>query len=383
MDNSKVKKVATFKSGNFIFSSNFNNDSLRDFLTKIYVLYETIQDLPIWPTLLAKIKEEIIRKSIFGTAALEGNPLSEEQVGDLISDKFVKTKEQAEVEIKNLKTVYDFLEKYQPADADFHINEDIIRKIHEILTKDVKYQGNTPGQYRNHPVKVGDAEHGGVYTPPKCYDDIKNLMQEFVTWINSKEISELKPEIRASLAHYHFAMIHPFADGNGRTARIIEAMLLRLAGIKFVPPMLSNYYYLNMDEYFNVFSAARKNQQNDITAFLEFTLKGVVASLDNIKQRITLVIRFYTLRDYYNQLKDSKALTQRQCDLLCILVDAKYFKNFSLKSLFNEPQFRGLYKKVNERTARRDLIKLSKMKLITLDENKEYVWNLRALEEAL
>jgi Fic family protein len=95
-----------------------------------------------------------------------------------------------------------------------------------------------PGQYRNHIVKVGNADHGNVYTPPKCLADIENLMREFLEWINSDSITSLNPILRAGLAHYNMGLIHPFGDGNGRTARLIEALLMKSSGIRYVPIML-------------------------------------------------------------------------------------------------------------------------------------------------
>jgi len=118
-----------------------------------------------------------------------------------------------------------------------------------------------------------------IYTPPKCLADIENLMKEFIEWINSNEVIGLDRFIRASLAHYHLGLIHPFGNGNGRTIRIIEAVFLRTSGIKYVPTMLSNYYYKKVDDYYTAFSQARNNTNNDITVFIKFMLEGVIESL--------------------------------------------------------------------------------------------------------
>ena len=75
-------------------------------------------------------------------------------------------------------------------------------------------------------------------------------MAKYIEWLNSDEILQLNPFIRAALAHYHFSLIHPFWDGNGRTARLIETAILEGANIKYVPKMLANIYYKNVDEYY-------------------------------------------------------------------------------------------------------------------------------------
>jgi Fic family protein len=379
MDNLMVKKVLTVKSGNFVFSRKYNEDELSVPLLQTRILYETVRDLPILPDLSTQIEEELIRRSIFGTAALEGNPLTEDKVGQIIAESAEGTKtERAEKEIQNLKVAYNsFIRTLQASESVFKLEEDHIKKIHSTVTHDIEYKYNVPGQYRNHLVKIGDAEHGGIYTPPKAFIDIEMLMREFTQWINGEEILNLEPPIRAALAHYHFGIIHPFGDGNGRTARLFEALLMRLAGMKYVPIMLSNFYYRNMDDYFRAFSRARKNQEHDVTPFVGFVLQGVVESLNEIKERIIFFIRKFALHDYYVFLRTGKQITQRQHDLLVMLLDELI--PFTLGDLFRVSPFNVLYREVSERTARRDLKKLYDAQLLYVAEGK-YHLNLRVLE---
>jgi len=244
-----VIKVDTFKSGKFAFSRKFSLRELQALRIEARILYETIKDLPILPNLATSFEQELIRRSIYGTAALEGNPLTEEKVSEIISNPSKFTgKERAEQEITNLKEAYDFVAGLPKSEDHCKIDEELIRKVHKLITFNVKDEYNNPGNYRNHIVKVGDKNHGGIYTPPKCLADINNLMKEFIGWINSPEVIALDPQIRGALAHYYIGLIHPFGDGNGRTARIIEALILRLSGIKYVPTMLSNFYYRNMPQ---------------------------------------------------------------------------------------------------------------------------------------
>ena len=372
-----VKKVPTHKSGSFVFSRKFSREELSASLVEMKVLYHTVKDLPILPDIAAHIEAEIIRRSIFGTAALEGNPLTQERVAEIISGSDrVKKAERAEQEIRNLKSAYDLVATHSVADSAYQLTEELIKEIHHQITRDIEYEYNVPGQYRNHIVKVGDSDHGGVYTPPKCLADIKTLMKEYVTWINSKEIVQLDPALRAALAHYYLGLIHPFGDGNGRTARLIEALLLRRAGIKYVPIMLSNFYYRNIDDYFWAFSKSIRNKEHDVTAFLGFILRGTIDSLYEIKGKITFYIRKFTLRDYYAHLKSTRRITSRQHDFLVMLLDQD--KAFTLEDLFNVSPLNILYKNVSTRTGRRDLKKLSDADLLLLEKGR-YELNFYAL----
>ena len=224
---------------------------------------------------------------------------------------------------------------------------------------------------------MGDRRLGGIYTPPKCLEDVQKLMKEYVNWINSDEIMELDAPIRSALAHYYLGLIHPFGDGNGRTARLIEALILQASGIKYVPVMLSNYYYRNIDDYFQAFSNSIRSRDHDVTPFIEFVLDGCIESLREIKDRITYFIRKFLLRDYYLHLKQNRHITQRQHDLLLILLD--YGKPFSLSDLFSLPQFSILYRTVSERTARRDLLKLKDMALLINDQDAKLKLNWRVV----
>jgi Fic family protein len=378
MDNNIIKKVMTFKSGNFVFSAKHNVAELSNLLFKARLLYGTIADLPILPEWSAYLDEELIRRSIFSTAAIEGNPLKEEEVGKIIVEQPGDRKNDSEAKkaILNLKQVYGYIKTIGPKTESYELTEEFIKEIHRIITTDLDYKDNLPGAYRNHIVKVGDQEHGGTYTPPKCLPDIVKLMKEFVEWINCREVMALDGLIRAALAHYHLGLIHAFGNGNGRAIRIVEAMLIRVSGIKYVPAMLSNYYYRKIDDYYFAFSLARKNRDHDVTIFLKFMLEGVIDSLNEIKGSVTFRIRVLVMRDYGASLHSKRLITQRQYDLLCMLLDS--MKKISLKDLFSVSPYNSLYRNISERTARRDIYKLLELKILS-QENGDYVLDLKSL----
>jgi len=375
-----VKKVMTLKAGKFVFSDFIAMEKINSKFIEYKILYETIRDLPILPNLATKLESELIRRSIYSTAALEGNPLEEEAVGAIVGAQEKQIfKDTREKEIGNLTRAYNVVKKMKLIKKPYPIAEKFVRSIHKVITCDIDSEYNSPGTYRNHLVKVGDKTHGGVYTPPKILADIKQLMKEYADWINSHDVLKLPPTIRAALAHFHLGLIHPFGDGNGRTARIIEGVILKKAGIKYLPTMLSNYYYRNMDEYFTVFSDTRKNKHHDVTGFVDFVLRGCIESLGEIKGRITYLIRKFTLRDYFVYLRNSRMISNRQHELLLLILEKDEHSSFSLKELFYEMPFKIKYSGVSERTARRDLNKLGKMELLKTEGTRYYL-NWRILD---
>jgi len=359
-----VEMVMTFKSGKFAFSDVFASEQVKHLEIELNLLFESLRELPMLPSQAKSFEEKLIHRSIFSTAAIEGNPLREHEVSEIITGSNDKdAKEGKKIEIYNLAQAYQFIEAVSQ-EENFIIDEKLIIRIHEIITKNLNYDDCIPGRYRNHIVKVGDRTHGGVTTPPKCLADIKNLMETFVNWFKYIEESDFLPVYKAAIAHYHLAKIHPFADGNGRVARLIESAILKKYGIKYLPEMLSNYYYREIDDYYIAFSLCRKDKRYDISPFIIFVLKGAIQSLKEVKKHISDHLKTSALGEYFQNLYKNKLISKRQHELLNILLESSPNCGITSQSIQRELPFRTLYVKVTDRTARRDITKLNAMKLL-------------------
>ncbi|MCW7753531.1 Fic family protein [Desulfobotulus sp. H1] len=366
----------TYKSGKFIFQEKYDSQIIRELFIRAMVLNETIAELPVFSGLASRLEPEIMYSSIAGTAAIEGNPISEADVrkiseGHDLIDYSAKDQQ----EIKNLIEAYDYLSEKKIISQPFLISEQLIRNLHKIITTNVPHEYNIPGNYRNGRVEVGDKAHGGVYRPPKCLDDVSLLMAAFTEWMNSHEILELPPLIRAPLAHYYLCAIHPFWDGNGRTARLLEALILQTGKLQYIPGELSNYYYRNIDNYYSAFSKTNK-LGNDATPFLEFFLDAAIFSMEKIKKIIISSIKIFALKDHYTDQNQKKEINKRHFELLTLLLDYPPDFVFCIKDLISKMPFRLLYSSISSQTARRDLAKLSEMGLL-LNNNGEYSLNFR------
>lgn len=372
-----MKEIMTFKSGEFYFCEKYDTVELNTLLVRAIVLNETVVGLPILPELAARLEPDIMYSSISGTAMIEGNPIVEEDVKRIAEGEDLDTYTQKDKqEVRNLIEAYTWLSDETFTGKPFELTEEIIKDLHKIITKDVPYDDNIPGYYRNDKVVVGDKVHGGMYVPPKILEDIKNLMAEFITWINSDEIKAVHPFIRAALAHYHFCLIHPFGDGNGRTARIIEALLLQTANVKYMPKELSNFYYRNVDDYYVAFSKSIRLKK-DVTPFIEFMLRASVESLEKIKESIVYCIRKFALRDFYSFELKHKNINRRQFDLLLLLLEKSV--RFTLKDLLEVHPYSILYSRVTAQTARRDLKKLTDKDILSTEDGKNYLLNFETL----
>lgn len=176
---------------------------------------------PLDKIALEKLKEHFRTHHIFHSAGIEGNRLTLQETalvlkeGIDISGKPLKDS----IEVKNLGLAYDFLNEL--AEQNVQITENYIRQIHKLLIGDDA--SLSPGEYRNIGVIITGSEH----RPPEPFE-VPIKMMELVEWIRENETQN--PIIVSAIAHHEFVKIHPFKDGNGRTARILLNLILLKKG---------------------------------------------------------------------------------------------------------------------------------------------------------
>lgn len=112
---------------------------------------------------------------------------------------------------------------------------------------------------------------------------------------------------------------------------------------------------------------------------MKFFLDGLISSFEEIKGKIFAWIRVQTLREHYRNLLNKRDISQRQYDLLTILIDTG--GSFDLKELFEKEIFLVVYRDTSDRTARRDIDELSERKLIELNKNNKYELSRRVLDQ--
>ena len=389
IDTLPVKTVDTHRSGKFVFQVGVDFELIKHLALRVEDAQKRFASVPKLPTIVSQIHEEVIVSSIHGTNTIEGGTLTEKETEKVLQG-VEETKEEKHRRVFNLKTTYEMATSYaedmytQGFDV-AHIDEYMITDLHELINKGLTDEPrNAPGVYRDNtkgiPTKIGDVKHGGVYTPPKCLDDIKMLITEFLDWINSDEIQSLPPTIRAPLIHYYFERIHPFWDGNGRVGRVLEAMVLKSSGFKYAHFAMSKYYLDEIDEYFSVFNKARKAEEKKEpfpnTVFINFFLNGLLIVINRLHDRVNNLIAYVL---YENKLGDhlrSKQINTRQFTIINNLFAHGY--KHPLKEVQSKSWYTGLYENLTERTKYRDIKKLEKLELIVIEPDK----NIRLLVEA-
>jgi len=377
MEQNDILKILTHKSGHFVFSARFDTRVAEKRLIEADTILRMLRSLPVPAQVSESFSNAFIRRSILGTAAIEGNPLQEEDVERIVSagGDFVPANNR-EREILNLKRAYSIWLDISQEIPDRLLTESIIQEIHKTVMDGIASSDNTPGQYRNIRVEVGDVEHGGKYVQPKILEDIKTLMAAFMEWMNRPEVLSLHPVIRAGLAHYHLGLIHPFRDGNGRVARLVEAYILGTSGWKYSGILLSSYYNNNIDRYYTAFRTCEKETNYSINDFINFVIDGVLYSLEEMKSTIIKSISLSEIRAHTTSLLEKRKINARQRDLVYTLLEIDL--DVSIKQLYSSPVFLNIYRNVSEQTARRDIKHLLDLNILRAIE-AGYKINLNAL----
>lgn len=267
-------------------------------VAKVDALAKVIHGIPLPPAVQRHIDSLNIMRAVRGTTGIEGTEVSESEVEQIISAAptervLPESRKRAEQEVRNADHVMRFVAGLVRQEPNHPVTEDLVRMIHRLTTQNIDYPQNEPGVYRSHAVHVGN------YVPPRSGEDISRLMAEFIEWFNTGPSRGWAPAIRAIVAHFYVISIHPFGDGNGRTARGVESFVLYQGGINargFYS--LANYYYQHRPEYVAMLDHVRFNTKGDITPFVKFALHGLVSEQEAVHQEILSEVTVIAFRDF-------------------------------------------------------------------------------------
>ncbi|MEK6726234.1 MAG: Fic family protein [Deltaproteobacteria bacterium] len=280
--------------------------------------------VPKWEVAL---RREALIKNAHASTAIEGNPLSLEQVSELAMGRDIMATRKAKAEVLNYLKLLEDLPKLT---EDKKITEKVILKIHKLITKDVLESPTDSGVYRKRQVIIGNRLTGAVTFRPPDTEKVPVLMRGFVAWLNSRDASETNPVLAAGIGHYEFVRIHPFIDGNGRTARSLASLILYLRGFdtkRFFA--LDDYYDSDRQSYYKALQSV-DSKTVDITEWLEYFTYGVALQIEKVKERVLSLSSDLKRK----QLKGQVALTERQMKIVERINNHGYITNKEIREMF-------------------------------------------------
>ncbi len=296
---------------------------ISQLLSSIEASRAVIESIDIPKEVEMNIRRSSSLKSSLFSARIEGNTLTL----DDISGRSGKDIEKIEIFniLKALNSISDKSSKR------LTIND--IKNYHKIVMKGLVGESGL-GQFRKEVSAIFNSGGIAVYMPPPP-SQVMSLTESLLKFVNSEK--EQFVPIRACLAHYIFEKIHPFLDGNGRIGRLLIQVVLHKSGygMKGLLP-IEEYLDTHRSGYYEVL----ENKESDVTDYLEFMLRAIAHTADKARQQISMKKEF----------APEDSLLPRRSEILNVIRDHK---------MVNFDQIRRRFMRVNERTLRYDLKKLT------------------------
>ena len=279
-------------------------------IEEISALREKILAATVQVPWMSALQKDARIRTTHSSTAIEGNPLTLEQVRLLEEGESLPTQpERARREVLNYLAGLRFIEKQAGKKRITH--EDVL-KLHPIIASDVMDQGRA-GRYRDIRVRVGH------YLPPPP-ELVSGLMAELLAWWNT-QAATWSPIVSSAILHYQFEAIHPFADGNGRAGRALALWELYRRGFDTHHIFsVDEVYWKNRPRYYEALQAVR-TQGDDLTGWLEYTAEALHLTLEQVWTRIQHLsagtgAKKIVLRPKQEQLlrllRDRKSLTPQE-----------------------------------------------------------------------
>ena len=341
---------------------------------------------PLIPAVRQELEKLYLAKGLNATTAIEGNTLTEEEVRKRVEGELSlpPSREYLGQEVDNIHRAVGripaLMEQYGHTDVTPEIISEYNRLVLERLDLPKRVE---PGTIRSHDVVVG-----GYNAAPA--EDCFFLLQKLCEWLASPEawpqgldgVSEAL--LKAVVAHLYLAWIHPYGDGNGRTARLIEVHILAGAGVpRPVAHLLSNHYNQTRSAYYEQLGRARGTDPSGPLEFLRYALQGIV---DGMKEQLSWIrgqvntltwMQFVYMTFHHSHGK----VAERRREVALALIGREAATTREIRSI--SPEVARMYGDRHERAVARDLKFLRENGLVVPTDDGRWRANLDLLESLL
>jgi Fic family protein len=262
-----------------------------------------------------------LKREVAGTSRIEGADFTDRELDEALKETpeklFTRSQRQAHAAAQTYRWITQIPDD-RPVDGE------LIREIHRHIVTGADDDHCEPGVLRkaDQNVNFGQPRHRGAEGGQECLVSFQGFIDAL-----KREYLNHPPIIRALAAHYHLAAMHSFLDGNGRTARALEALMLQRAGLRdtcFIS--MSNYYYDEKIDYLKALSESR-SVDHDITPFLNFALKGITLQvnrlLGEIRAHVQKALFRNTMYHLFGRLETprKRVIAERQLKILKLLLE--------------------------------------------------------------
>ncbi|OGD98395.1 hypothetical protein A3B54_03590 [Candidatus Curtissbacteria bacterium RIFCSPLOWO2_01_FULL_42_50] len=344
------------------------NKILKD-IGRIEAAREIIENAPLVPAYEAKFRQEAIIRTVHHGTHIEGNRLDTGEVAAVLEGREIDARDRDVQEIINYRNVLKYIDrkpkKHLRGESSSHLggegisqrfSEKDLLAIHKLAVEKV-LRPEAAGKYRFTQVVVKNSKTGEISFKPPEARDVPRLVKEFFGWTGDEQFGDVHPVLAAGITHYVLAYIHPFVDGNGRTARALATMVLFTRGYdikKFFS--LEEFFDKNATRYYKTLQMVSDQKagslsDRDLTSWLEYFCEGLAEELSQVKQKVQKLSLDLRLKGRTGQI----TLSERQMTLV------EYMEAYG--SVSNR-QWRSILHEYSDDTILRDLKDLQIKRLI-------------------
>lgn len=327
---------------------------------------EHLAGVPLLPRVARELHKVFLAKGALATTAIEGNTLTEEQVLRRLEGKLdlPLSKQYLGQEIDNIVEACNLIAGRILGDYPTKVCVETVKEYNSLVLRGLALdEGVVPGRIREHSVVIG--RYRGA--PP---EDCEYLLARLCDWLNAgfkvPEGQEMAFGIlEAIVAHIYMAWIHPFGDGNGRTARLIEFQILLSSGVPDTAAhLLSDHYNQTRTEYYRQLDRTYR-LNGDVFEFIEYALQGFVDGLKEQIERIKLQQLAVHWTNYvHDQFKGKDSVPDLRRRRLVLDLSAKKEPVPISEIRFVSPRIAEAYADKTMKTVRRDINRLEGMGLV-------------------
>lgn len=245
---------------------------------------------PILPKQELKLRREAMIRMIHSSTSIEGNILNRYEVEKVLAGEKVDAPKRDISEVKNYRDALYYISKF--VENKQKITLKTILEIHGLVSKNILDKEKC-GHFRKSKIYVVSRRGNKIikvsYTGPEA-NEVPKLIKDLILWLNKTDEKNICPPIASALAHSEIAAIHPFADGNGRTARLLATLILYQRGYDFRRLFaLEDYYNQDRPAYYKAIHLGKnykERAQGNLTNWLEYFTRGFNSEMQKVKETI-------------------------------------------------------------------------------------------------
>ena len=281
---------------------------------------EVIENAPLVPSFEKQFQSDAIVRTIYHGTHIEGNDLTLIQTKKVLEGEEVYGRARDIQEVVNYRNAVTLLEELSVKRGGYE--SEMLKDIHKTTVYKIVAEEKI-GVFRTSQVVVKEEGTGEIIFQPPPFVEVPYLIDDFFAWLNSPGALEVHPILRAGIAHYILVAIHPFVEGNGRSARAFATLILMRENYNIKRFFsLEEHFDSDPESYYQAFSVVDKQSRNiaarDLTPWLEYFTQVVAAELSKIKERVRKLSIDTRLKV---KIGEQIALSERQMRLVEYLSD--------------------------------------------------------------